>query len=387
MRHRKSQAAGFAAAGTVLFCLGAGGGHAWQLLPLLVVSAAHLTVARVPLATAAAAGAAFAADSLLGWDTGASPVTLIAATNVLYWAYTGTTPARRARLEVAALGCVVAGAAVVALSGAGARTVVAGALYLTAVLALPLWWARDVLRGAELARLEAERARRAERAAMARDLHDVVAGHLSAIALQSEAALAAARARGADPGVLPGVRAASVEALTQMRTMITLMRSGEAEDSGEEQIATSPGLAALPAAVDLARAAGLDVRADLDVAALVAALPESARAHPLAGQTVHRVLTEALTNARKHAAPGPVHVLVRVHARTDGSDLDLRVDSPLPLRTPAARPGGHGGHGLAGMRERADALGATFSAAARADLHPPVWRVQLTVPLPAAVPA
>ncbi|WP_432540574.1 sensor histidine kinase [Kineococcus sp. SYSU DK002] len=364
MRHPTLLAAGLAAGGTGLWWAGAPGGTAWHLLPLAVAAATQLSVTRLPLTSAAVAAAAFAADALLPPGTGLPLVTTVALTNALYHAHTLTTPARRTALGVGAVVAVLA-AGTLALAH-DPRDALGLTLTLASVLGIPLLWARDVRRSADLARLAADRARRDERAAMARDLHDVVAGHLSGIALQSEAALAVARRTGTDTTVLTGIRAASVESLHQMRVMIDLVR---ADPAAAEEVATTPGTddlpAALAAAVDLARGAGLDVRADLD------APPDLP---PLTAQTLHRVLTEALTNARKHAAPGPVDVHL---TRRDGA-VHLRVDSPLRPGTAAGRAG----HGLRGIRERVQALHGTATAAAHHDR----WRVEVVLPPPTAPP-
>ncbi|WP_432512372.1 sensor histidine kinase [Kineococcus sp. SYSU DK001] len=370
MRHPKLLAAGLAAGGTLLWWAGAPGGSAWNLLPPVVAAATHLSVTRLPLSSAAVAFAAFTADGLLHPSSGPSPVTTAALANVLYWAHTGATAARRATLETGAVVAVAVAAAVALLQDPG--NALGRALTLAAVLGIPLVWARDVQRSADLARMAADRARRDERAATARDLHDVVAGHLSGIALQSEAALVAARRAGSDTTVLSGIRAASVESLHQMRAMIDLMRAAP------DEVATTPGdpSADSPApaeAVDLARAAGLDVHAHLD---------PPPHLPPPTARTLHRVLTEALTNARKHAAPGPVHVHLTHHDRT----VHLRVDSPLrPGTTPGTTPGAPGsaaparpGHGLDGIRERVHALHGTATATA----HPDRWRLDVTLPLP-----
>src|SRR5699024_6366077 len=104
----------------------------------------------------------------------------------------------------------------------------------------PRWWGRSVRQhreraerarvGAEdqshLARMRHEEAARDEREQMARDLHDAVAGHLSAIALRTEAALVAGPTP-AEAETLTSVRSFSLEALTEMRTMIELLRGTE----------------------------------------------------------------------------------------------------------------------------------------------------------------
>ncbi|MCI2237560.1 histidine kinase [Paenibacillus sp. TRM 82003] len=344
---------------------------AGSLLPLAVCCAASALHRRAPLTALGVAAAAFAADGLTGGSLGVT----LAFVDVLYQACLRTTPARRNAVERTALAVVVGCALVAGALGWDVRSVVLLAVTGAGLLCLPVWWARDVVRGEELARLageraalETERAVREERAAMARDLHDVVAGHVAGIALQSEAALAAARARGEDTAVLAGIRAAGVEALGEMRTMIHLMREGTAPDP----VAAAGDLRAV---VELARAGGLDVRwagsGAAGGAVDVEDLEDLEDASPVVRQALHRVLQEALTNARRHAGPGPVEVaLVR-----EGERVVLRVVSALPGR--AAGADGRRGHGLATMRERAEALGGTFRAG---PAGPGSWEVRAELP-------
>ncbi|NAZ81497.1 hypothetical protein GTR02_06665, partial [Kineococcus sp. R8] len=361
-------AVGLAVVGAALVALGvtnsytdvpdpAPAGSPWFLLPLAVVCGAALLTRRRPLTAVVLAIAALAGDAVLGGSIG----TVVAFAHVLNRAHTGTTPRGRTLVESGAFLLVVAGGAAVGIAGAGAGAVVGTVLSGAAVLLIPVWWSRDVLRESALAQAATERAAlqaaqvvRDERVAMARDLHDTVAGHLSAIALQSEAALVAARAQGGDTAVLEGIRAASVASLREMGTMIHLMRSGRPADPA----VVAPGLAAVGETVHLARAGGLDLRVAVD--------DDLGEVAPVTGQAVHRVLQEALTNARKHAGAGPVSVAL---AR-DGDDVVLDVASPAPPapRGPAAGEAAPGaaavvtGHGLLTMRERAEALGGRFRA-------------------------
>ncbi|MFB8417752.1 sensor histidine kinase [Streptomyces albidoflavus] len=184
-----------------------------------------------------------------------------------------------------------------------------------------------------------------ERARMARELHDLVAGHLSAIAIHSTAALSlddedtSRRALGV-------IRENSVEGLAEMRRLIEVLR---AEDADTPSVA--PTLDGLGALVEQARANGLDVRRFT---------PPPADPPPPApvGLAAYRIVQESLTNALKHGAPGPVDAVL---GRTDGA-LTVRVVSPLGAEAgPVPRVPGSGA-GLVGMRERAELLGGSFSA-------------------------
>ncbi|MCL6672017.1 sensor histidine kinase [Streptomyces panaciradicis] len=227
------------------------------------------------------------------------------------------------------------------------------------------WIVRDHRDAAEAARLRAEQtallaemdrsqAVIAERARMARELHDMVANHLSAIAIHSTAALSID-----DPGTsreaLAVIRENSVEGLAEMRRLIGILRDGPGAPSAV------PTLDGLPALVDGARANGLDVTLDAGHGPVPAPVELAA----------YRIVQESLTNALKHACPGRVTVRL---ARRDGV-LDVRVSSPYGDRDGPRAPGS--GAGLVGMRERAALLGGTFTAGVEGTL----WTVRATLPL------
>ncbi|MEV6276182.1 histidine kinase [Nocardia sp. NPDC051832] len=232
-----------------------------------------------------------------------------------------------------------------------------------AFIGTPVWWALQVRQHKEIAAAEHTRAqamtlvaeldRRAaiadERKTMARDLHDVIAGHLSAIAIQSEAALGVLSRSDIDPkvsGILASIRSNSVSALQEMRTMIGLLR----DDGAEEDIAAPRTLAQLPILVDAARAAGISVRVQdsLNGTALPSAVDQAA----------YRIIQEALTNAMKHAPGQPVSIDVREQE----ASLVLTVRNPTAGHRPGAPLDDAAGRGLMNMRERAAALGGTFTA-------------------------
>ena len=212
-----------------------------------------------------------------------------------------------------------------------------------------------------LVELDRRAAVQAERSRMARDLHDVVAGQLSAIAIQSEALLAMRRR---DPEqehtVLRSVRENSLQALSEMRAMIGLLRGDEVETEG------TPRLADLEALVESARAAGVRLRVGrIEV-------PETTRAVELAG---YRIIQEALTNVVKHGSGAEAEL--EVHS-SDGA-LVLEVENRLPAPVEQIRPG----VGLDTMRERAEVVGGTVEVGP----HGPdqtTWRVAARLPLGAA---
>jgi signal transduction histidine kinase len=288
------------------------------------------------------------------------------------------------------------------------RVFVYTGLQLAAILLIPMWWADNVRQKTELAELERARAdeaaraaelerRRAadharlassqrheavqaERAAMARDLHDVIASHLSTIAIHSGATLASPPDAARDRAALEQVRASAVESLTEMRSMIELLRA----DAPRDPVPAPGRLAGLRTLVDGAVGAGADVAlqidARLDGADAGTAEGSTGATVPAAvGQALHRIAQEALTNARKHAPGEPV--AVRLAVDDTSSSLVLTVTSgagaaaaPPHLDEPAL----NAGTGLVIMRERAQALGGTFRAGPTTQGE---WVVRAEVPL------
>ena len=190
---------------------------------------------------------------------------------------------------------------------------------------------------------------RGERARIAHELHDVVAHHISMIAVQAEAA------RLTVPGMPPegakrllGIGDTARAALTEMRRLLGVLR----EDAGaDDPRRPQPGLAQLAELLDDARGlAGTSTR--LIVRGRVAPLD------PGVELTAYRIVQEALTNARRHA-PGAA-VDVELHYQEDAVHVRIRDIGPGPTDVPVA------GHGLAGMRERAAAVGGKVTAGAGA---------------------
>ncbi|MFD5449578.1 sensor histidine kinase [Streptomyces sp. NPDC003470] len=212
-----------------------------------------------------------------------------------------------------------------------------------------------------LAEMDRVQAVTAERSRMARELHDMVANHLSAIAIHSTAALSlddAATTRKA----LGVIRENSVEGLAEMRRLIGILR-----DTGQDtEPAAAPTLDGLGALVDGARANGLDVTLEAAPGEGVPAPVELA---------AYRIVQESLTNALKHAPEGPVAVAVV----RDGGRLHVRVTSPYGDRDAPRAPGS--GTGLVGMRERAALLHGTFDAGPEPAPGATVWAVRATLPL------
>ncbi|MBZ4324005.1 sensor histidine kinase [Streptomyces huiliensis] len=190
--------------------------------------------------------------------------------------------------------------------------------------------------------LRAEQARLAERARIAAEMHDVLAHRLTVLALHAGALRR--RAAGLPEPVaerLDLLRTTSTEALADLRDVLGALR--HTEDGPDAADRREPGLRELSELLAEARAAGQTVEADL--AGDAESVPVS---HRLA---VHRVVQEALTNARKHAAGAPARVTVRYG--TAESAVDVRNDAGTPSE--AADFGS--GYGLIGLTERVTALG------------------------------
>ncbi|MER6036401.1 histidine kinase [Streptomyces sp. NPDC001835] len=208
------------------------------------------------------------------------------------------------------------------------------------------------------ARLETERDQRgrlavaAERARVAREMHDIVGHNLSVIITLADAgayATAACPERGEEALRLIGDTGR--QALSELRRVLGVLREGDGPRAGPE-LSPQPGLADIDALCEGVRAAGLEVvyRTAGDVDALDSGVQ----------LTVYRIVQEALTNTLKHAGAGARANLAIV---VEDARLTIAVqDSGPPV--PAGRPGtaNEEGHGLVGMRERAALYGGHVSA-------------------------
>ena len=193
-----------------------------------------------------------------------------------------------------------------------------------------------------------ERALLEERQRIARELHDVVAHHMSVIAIQAEAA----PYKTADPPPelvesFGDIRASALAGLSELRRVLGVLRAGQ------QDTAPQPGLADLDVLLDSARSGGVSVT--VTRSGNPVPLPEGV------DLSAYRIVQEALSNAMRHA-PGS-HVQVHLAYRDDGLALQIRNDAvPRPFPPPAG-----GGHGIIGMRERTAMLGGTLNAAPTED--------------------
>lgn len=204
-------------------------------------------------------------------------------------------------------------------------------------------------------RLELERgenARRAveeERARIARELHDVVAHHVSAIAVQAGAAAEIVERNPQRAGeALRFIQETSRQALAEMRAMLNVLRGGDDGNSDAER-APQPSLTQVERLIGQSRAAGLPVTLQVEGAARP--LPEALDV------SAYRIVQEALTNSLKHAGAARALVLVRYAA--EALELEISDDGHGPLRS---SNGASEGRGLIGMRERVALFGGELAA-------------------------
>jgi signal transduction histidine kinase len=192
----------------------------------------------------------------------------------------------------------------------------------------------------------ADEAVAAERARIARELHDIVAHHLSVMVLQA----AGARASGKSPdAALEKIESSGRQALAETRRLLGVLRD-PAEETG---LAPQPGIGELAALADSVRAAGVPVSL---------AVPSDHGKLPTAvAVSAYRIVQEALTNVVKHA--GPAHADVTVGCTGGAVMIEVTDDG-----AGTAAVGAHeGGQGLAGMRERVAVFGGELQAGPRSE--------------------
>ncbi|QCW79412.1 two-component sensor histidine kinase [Streptomyces sp. S6] len=351
------------------------------LVPVTAMAAAELLRRNAPRTALTIGVVALVADQF----TRGSLATVLMFTDVMYAAALYGTPAAARRLPVATLLVTVAstigflawfrrpealliGLVIGLVSFIPALTGVSVRSHRTAADTARLAAAQT----ARLAEMDRIQAVVAERARMARELHDMVANHLSAVAIHSTAALSID-----DPetsrNALKVIRENSVEGLAEMRRLIGLLREG-GEDGEDGAPAAAPTLASLDALVEQANVNGA---AGGLVCVLEDTRPTEAGALPTPVElAAYRIVQESLTNALKHAAPGPVTVRLALADEV----LTVEVTSVSGSRPGPTAPGS--GAGLVGMRERVALLGGTFAAGAEPDGEArQLWRVRAELPV------
>ncbi|MFF2807628.1 sensor histidine kinase [Streptomyces sp. NPDC058000] len=396
-RHDVLIAGGGLATGVLLWALHLHGGPplfglpaSLPLLALTVMAAAELLRRTAPMVALVLALPALALD----FCTGTLIATVLMFTDVVYAAVLYGPPgaARRIPLysELLTVLATVVTAAVwrvpqVVLLGIGIALITVA----PACTGLIIRNHRDAAQSARLraeqtallAEMDRTQAVAGERARMARELHDLVANHLSAIAIHATAAQTLDHPT-ATRAALGVIRENSVQGLAEMRRLIGLLRDPKA--TGEEPAAT-PTLDGLEALVEQARtngaASGLAFVLD-DARRPTGPRSPGGPGGPGGGRppapvelAAYRIVQESLTNALKHAAPGEVRVRI---AHGPGGTLTVAVRSPYADRPGPRAPGS--GAGLVGMRERIALLGGEFDAGPTDGPDGTVWWVRAALP-------
>jgi signal transduction histidine kinase len=336
-------------------------GHGLVILITLVVTvAAHLAALAVPAraVTARIFTELLAGAVLAGFDPGSSAVLL---------AFAGLDAATFLPLGrgVYAIALAVVSEALATLAASNEATdalfglgAVAGFLLGTTIRQYELRAEEAELRFADAERAEQERARAvqlAERANAAREIHDILAHNLGALVMQLNAANAILESAHPDlDSVRPLLRDAhrhAADGLKEARQAVSSLR---------EQTAT-------PVEVSLHELVGTNPSASLEISGTPRPVPAEV------ATVMRRAAQEALTNATKHA-PGAQPV-VRVDFGPSSIMLTVTDAGSPPNAQPSVLAGTGGGYGLAGMRERAELVGAHLTAGPKNG----GWQVQLTI--------
>ena len=304
---------------------------------------------------------------------------------------------RPRRASAPALAICLLGAAVAAVRWQAPGHATAGQVLLVMGLvsapALVTWLAADSVRWRrgyyaaleeKAHRLERERdalaqvAAAAERARIARELHDIVAHHVSVMVVQADgAAFALESSPDKTREALGAISGTGRQALAEMRRLLGMLRSPSAGPPGPAgpELAPVPGTSQLSALLEQTRAAGVPVMFNQE-------------GTPVAGPAdgadlaVYRVVQESLTNVRRHGGPG-VSAAVTIRYTADGVTVSVTDDGRGAAAQPASANGtgtDSTGHGLHGMRERVELYGGTITAGPRAGGG---YQVTATLPLTA----
>ncbi|GGS56060.1 two-component sensor histidine kinase [Planobispora rosea] len=330
-----------------------GAGH-WPFGAVVAASICLLALARrrAPLGTAVAGLAvtalAIPAARFLHLPAEPSPAASLGLA-VLTASAVRTLPARTACAVAASGPAVVAGGL---LTAPGSAVPVLGGLAWLA--GLSLGFGSRLL--AARRRAAAERVRHAERLELARELHDVVAHHITSIVLQAQAAqLVTARHPERTAGSLADIETAGARALAATRRVVGLLRDAAPAAEGCERLGEL---------IEGFESHGRRAHLRLDA--------EPSGWPPHVSGTVYRVVREALTNVSRHA---PQARAVTVGITQDERAVTVEVEDDAP-RTPV-RHHRRAGYGLTGMRERLDTLGGTLTAGPRPGYG---WSVRAVIP-------
>ena len=337
---------------------------------LALVAVACLALAwrrRYPVTVLAVSTAAVTVYSLLGYVNGAA---LIAPVIALYAVATQLSALRAIALGVVTVGALMAATAARNPFG----QISGGGYYLIPIMGVGVLFGGIALTNRrayaasirDRAEQDARRQVDEERLRIARELHDVVAHTMATINVQAGVAAHVLPTQPeAVAEALQAIKRASKEGLRELRAILNVLR--QADDT--DPVQPAPGLAQLDALVEGARRAGLPIT-----------LAVSGEPFPLPAAVdlaAYRIVQESLTNVIRHAGPADAAVRLRYHR--DEIAIDVTDTGHGPSAGPGA-VGGTAGHGQAGMRERAAAVGGTVQTGPR-----PGGGYQVTARLPVHV--
>ncbi|MFC8734313.1 sensor histidine kinase [Luteimicrobium sp. NPDC057192] len=310
-----------------------------------------------PAASLVVVGAAFAVDQTIGY-----PPT-VASLGLLVALYSAGAYRERRRTVVATAAAVAYVALCVVADGRGSPDHLVDFVSFALVLVL-CWGAGSWMRWRAAAETERRRREAAaavvdERVRLARELHDVVTHHVTAMVVQADATQVLLRPGAPDDAPvrdraresLVAVSGTGRQALAELRQLLGLLDAGDASGTAG---AGGPGLAGLRELVETARRSGQDVELVDDGAAGRAA---GTHLGPAAELALYRVVQEGLTNAVKHAAGS--RTTVELSVGDAGVSVAVRSHGPAVGSPP---PVAGGGRGLDGLRDRVAGLGGELSA-------------------------
>jgi signal transduction histidine kinase len=331
---------------------------------LVVGAALPLAVRRIwPLATLILSAAATSAYMIIGYPWG--PILLSLA--IAVYTAAALLPAWRATLGCAAALVALLVHVLVLAAGPQGSTALAGFLPGSAWVVVPFALGQVVRTGREArARTRVEEIERysyEERLRIAQEVHDVVGHGLTAINMQAEIALHVLpkRPEQAEPA-LAAISRTSKEALDELRATLAVVRRGEDSLSRTP----GPGLGRIHDLVARMSATGITVTVT------VSGTPRDLSA--AVDLAAYRIVQEALTNVLRHA--GPASAAVRIEYQPRQLTIEVTDNGPGTAGATATT-----GHGVAGMRERVDALGGAFDAGPRLGGG---FRIYAGLPLPTA---
>ena len=317
------------------------------VLLLILVAVPYVWRRRWPTAAFLISMVAVTVLWLLGYNAGALPLLL------MFGGY--FVAVARPTWEVVLCSAVAIGCFALLLWGGGAPYGARDALISILALAITVGVGRAGRLRVDLANVRAQAAEEAarrrsseERLRIARELHDIIGHSLGTIAVQAGVGrhlMETDPDKGAD--ALDSIARISRDSLDEVRSVVAALRDDE------PPYHPTPGLADLPDLVETVRGTGLTV---------ALRLPEDIEAVPRqTGAAVYRITREALTNVLRHA--GAAHASVQVEHHDGRLEVAIRDDGAGDGRGPDSGTG----HGITGMRERAEALGGSLSAGPASD--------------------